>query len=278
MKVDLRTTLGEQAPLGQTSPYPKHYDKKLLYPVMRNKQREAMGFPADIQFFGCDIWNCYELSWLNEKGKPKRASFSFILQSSSTYLAESKSVKLYLNSLNHHRFGSEEQVRETIERDLSSLCETEVTVQLNPQSLKTIKNSVAPYYCLDELDVAIDIYERDPSLLKIDTQVTIEDQVVTHLYKSHCLCTGQPDWGSIFIDYKGPKIMRESLLKYLISYYDHVGFAENCIEQIYVDLMQGARFERLRVFGRFTRRGGIDINPYRQSERCEVINERLIYQ
>lgn len=245
---------------------------------MREKQREAMGFPAGISFEGEDIWNCYELSWLNNKGKPIRAAATFTLPAKSPFLAESKSVKLYLNSLNHHHFSHEREVKETIERDLTELCQAPVSVLINSSSLRTMSTSIESYYCLDELDVTITDYERDCDLLEISTDTVVQERLCTHLFKSHCLVTGQPDWGSIFIEYSGAAIERTSVLKYLISYYDHVGFAENCIEQIYVDIMTRAHPQNLSVFGRFTRRGGIDINPYRQSTAAPVSNDRLIYQ
>lgn len=245
---------------------------------MRSRQREVMGFPEGLSFLGTDIWNCYELSWLNNKGKPVRATASFLVPCSSPYLAESKSVKLYLNSFNHHCFGHESEVKKTIECDISEVCQAPVEVIMNPASLANMVPNSANFYCLDELDVAIDTYERNPGLLEVDPKIIANERLFTHLYKSHCLCTGQPDWGSIFIDYEGPAINRASMLKYLISYYDHVGFAENCIEQIYVDIMKHANPKKLSIFGRFTRRGGIDINPYRSNIAMSLINDRLIFQ
>jgi 7-cyano-7-deazaguanine reductase len=277
MKSNLQKTLDHgAAPLGQKSPYPELYDKSLLFPVSRKLQRDAMGFAPSIEFLGVDIWNCYELAWLNESGKPIRATASFAIPASSSYLLESKSVKLYLNSLNNHRFKDENEVKELIEKDFSLLTECPVIVSLNPAKLGVISNSIN-YYCLDELNVKINAYQRDPDLL-ITEKERVEERVCTYLFKSHCLVTGQPDWGSIFIEYTGQRIERESLLAYLVSYYQHVGFSENCIEQIYVDLLAKASFERLLVYGRFTRRGGIEVNPYRQNVEGPIPEHRLVIQ
>lgn len=280
-KTLLQQTITQHAPLGQKSPYPDAYDKTLLHPVERQMQRDAMGFPTDIVFFGGDIWNCYELSWLTLNGKPMRALASFTLPSTSTFLPESKSVKLYLNSLNNHRFSDVCELTKTIETDLSEVCRAPIIVQINPPTLAAFE-SFGTFYCIDELDIAIADYHYNKSLLKLsEDQKPVRDRVVTHVFKSHCLCTGQPDWGSIYIDYRGQQIDRESLLRYLISFHKHAGFSENCIEQIFVDLSLHCKPEYLMVFGRFTRRGGIDINPYRcsvSSPLDEVINGRLLCQ
>jgi 7-cyano-7-deazaguanine reductase len=275
----LQSTVQSSAPLGQKSPYPKSYDKTLLFPVKRALQREAMGFPADIAFKGFDVWNAYELFWLNHKGKPIRSTATFLVPADSVNIAESKSVKLYLNSLNHEKFSNVDEVAHTIATDLSEVCQSQVNVVIAPTSLNEIVgNQSLKYRCLDELDVAIDHYERTPELLKIHDAAITEQKLVSHLFKSHCLCTGQPDMGSIFIDYVGPLIDEAGLLAYLISYRDHVGFSENCVEQIFVDLTERLQPQKLVVFGRFTRRGGIDINPYRASHEILSHNVRLVYQ
>lgn len=263
----------ERAPLGQKSPYPKNYDQSLLHPISRDAQREAMGIAPD--FLGFDIWNAYELFWQDLKGKPVRACASFTIPARSAFLCESKSVKLYLNSLNHEKFASASEVGDLIAKDLSQICQTVIKVEMNPKDLGQFSTD-DDFRLLDEIDVTISKYTKDASLLKT-TDELVEDKVVSHLFKSHCLCTGQPDMGSIFIEYKGKKITDESLLAYLISYRDHAGFSENCIEQIWTDLMN-LGLEELSIFGRFTRRGGIDINPYRSTKEMAAKNPRLIYQ
>jgi 7-cyano-7-deazaguanine reductase len=276
MQTDLQKTVEASAPLGQKSAYPKGYDKSLLHPVRRADQRAAMAMPT-IKWLGADLWNAYELAWLNQAGKPVRACATFSIPADSTFLAESKSVKLYLNSLNHTRFLDGTQVADLIARDLSAVCEAPINVELNPPSLCSLTNTFTGFESLDDVNVDVSVYERDPKLLVVNANLT-EEKLVSHLFKSHCLVTGQPDWGSIFISYRGPEIDRASLLKYLISYHNHSGFSENCIEQIFVDLLTLAKPERLEVFGRFTRRGGIDINPYRANVDVEMLNGRLIYQ
>lgn len=254
------------APLGHQTPYPTSYDNTLLFPVARAKQREAMGIALEWAFFGVDVWNAYELFWLNPRGKPVRSYATFTVDARSPYLAESKSVKLYLHSLNHQQFSTPEAVRQVIMRDLSSICGQAVHVTLLPTEL-TILSRTTPddYVSLDELDVAITNYQRAPELLVCDTSTNVHEKLVSHLFKSHCLCTGQPDLGSIFVEYSGHQIDHQGLLAYLISYRDHVGFSENCIEQIFTDIYERMRPTKLAIFGRFTRRGGIDINPYRST-------------
>lgn len=275
----LQATLANDAPLGQKTPYPTSYDKSLLFAVKRNLQREVMGFSPSIEFFGFDVWNDYELFWLNTKGKPVRSYGTFIVPSSSVNLLESKSVKLYLNSFNHQRFLHAEEVHSLIVKDMSEICHADVRVILSPSELGDIVAlKHLKYRCIDELDIAIEHYHRRPQLLVANKDMVTEQKLVSHLFKSHCLCTGQPDFASIFIDYVGAKLDEEGLLAYLISYRDHVGFAENCIEQIYVDIMDAFAPEKLTVFGRFTRRGGIDINPYRSSHEIKFENMRLIFQ
>lgn len=277
MLTELQKTIHESAPLGQKTPYPKNYDKGLLHPVSRQKQRDAMNLPKDIDFYGFDIWNAYELFWHDVKGKPVRACASFVIDAHSPNISESKSVKLYLNSLNHERFSSTGEVSSIIAKDLSEICQKNVEVHISPLSLHSF-DSVTAYKSLDNFDIEFINYVRSPEILKIEKATFVNEKLVTHLFKSHCLCTGQPDMGSIFIEYEGYKIDSASLLSYLVSYRDHVGFSENCIEQIFMDLMEHAQPSKLLVFGRFTRRGGIDINPYRSTHEIKFRNERLIYQ
>jgi len=261
----LQQSVGAHAPLGQRSPYPEEYSAALLHPVSRQQQRSAMGF-AQEKFLGFDEWNCFELAWLNPQGKPIRSCARILIPAMSPYLPESKSVKLYLHSLNNQKFVDNSHALNTIEKDLSQICQAAIKVEINSPSFDNIHNSSnLDYLCLDNLDIIITTYKHEPKLLKADFDYIVQEKVYSHLFKSHCLCTGQPDWGSIFIEYEGPKIAHDSLLAYLISFNNHQGFSENCIEQIFVDINTFCRPERLHVFGRFTRRGGIEINPYRSN-------------
>lgn len=273
----LQATVHSAAPLGQKSPYPKAYDKSLLFPVQRSVQRQVMGFPDHIVLQGFDVWNAYELFWLNSNGKPVRCMATFIVPANSPCLAEAKSVKLYLNSLNHERFGDTQEVQKLIAKDLSEICQGPVQVMMASPDLAQVTESIK-YKCLDDLDIAVTHYTPAPQLLRAKSSVITEQKLMTHLFKSHCLVTGQPDLGSIFIDYTGPQVDEEGMLSYLVSYRDHIGFSENCIEQIFVDITTRLQPQRLVVFGRFTRRGGIDINPYRASHEIAFDNMRLVYQ
>lgn len=276
--LELRKTLNESIPLGQKSAYPKNYDPKQLFAVERSLQRKSMGLDCSAMSHGLDQWVAYELSWLDSFGKPKKAIAQFLVPSSSLFLAESKSVKLYLNSLNFEKFAHENEVKKLIEKDLFAICQAEIKVELNPPQLESTQNTLADYFCLDDLPVQISSYQREPRFLaKVKKEEQTHEKLCSHLFKSHCLVTGQPDWGSIFIEYSGAKINHEGLLRYLVSYNQHVGFSENCIEQIFCDLW-ALGLDKLMVFGRFTRRGGIEINPYRASFKTDWPIIRLSFQ
>lgn len=279
MATELQQTISDSV-LGQKVPYPSCYDKKLLFPVERSKQRRAMNISPALIMKGYDVWNAYELFWLDLLGKPVRSYATFLIPSDSLNICESKSVKLYLHSLNHERFEHAEEVARVIAKDLSEICRMPIKVFMTPPSMTTMEDHSyqKTYWCLDHLNVVITTYERTPELITTASSVTVEEKLLSHLFKSHCLCTGQPDLGSIFIDYRGPQLNHEGLLAYLVSYRDHVGFSENCIEQIFVDVMERIRPEKLLVFGRFTRRGGIDINPYRANFDVPFQNLRLMFQ
>jgi 7-cyano-7-deazaguanine reductase len=277
MNAHLKATLPKDAALGQKTGYPKVYDPGLLQPISRQNQRRAMGLDPKVAFVGVDMWNAYELSWVDALGKPVRAMATFHIPALSPFLPESKSVKLYLNSLNHKCFSGPSEVSDLIARDLSEVAGALVTVELNPRVLSSITN-LSEYYCVDELPVKISTYQYSPELLMQQEGCTVEQKLCSHLFKAHCLCTGQPDWGSVFIDYAGPRIDESSLLRYLISFNEHDGFSENCIEQIYVDLMLKFKPKKLLVFGKFSRRGGIDITPYRALEKMNWPHGRLSFQ
>ncbi len=270
MNQRLADTLPKSIPLGKKTTYPTRYDKGQLEPVSRANQRSTMGFDPSIPMVGRDIWNAFEVSWLNPSGVPKRALATFIVPSDSPFIAESKSVKLYLNSFNAERL-AESEVINRIREDISQVCQAPVLVSFSREPFLNLAADFKGYFCLDDLEVEISCYERNSSLLKCEPREE-NDQVFTHAFKSHCLVTDQPDWGSIFISYEGAFVERASLLKYLVSYHTHRGFSENCIEQIYIDLMTVAKPKKLSVFGRFTRRGGIDINPYRANYDAPLVN------
>lgn len=253
------------SPLGKSCSYISEYAPELLFPVPRTLAREPMGLKDPLPFTGYDLWTGYELSWLNAKGKPQIAIIQINVPCTSLNIVESKSLKLYLNSFNQSKFTDITQVMTTLERDLSRCAIGDVKVSLlTPQSQIGLALLDFPGVCLDDLDVTVDHYEVEPTLLKTNSTPVVET-LYTHLLKSNCRATGQPDWGGVFIRYEGPQIDRASLLKYVISYRNHVGFHEDCVERMFCDLTQYCHAKRLTVYARYTRRGGLDINPFRSN-------------
>jgi 7-cyano-7-deazaguanine reductase len=267
----------EHSPLGSDTAYINQYDASLLFPIKRDLNWEARGVQRSaLPFFGEDIWNGYEVSWLNAKGKPVARVATFVIPASSECIIESKSFKLYLNSFNLSRFDSEEQVIERMQQDLSNAAGGQVEVQLfHLDALANIERFSG--VCIDELDVDIDVYEPDAALLVVGT-VSVEESLYSHLLKSNCPVTGQPDWASIQISYTGPQIDKEALLRYLVSYREHGDFHEQCVENIFMDIWQRCQPESLTVYARYVRRGGLDINPIRSSRPIKAENTRLSRQ
>ncbi|MBJ7554134.1 NADPH-dependent 7-cyano-7-deazaguanine reductase QueF [Marinomonas spartinae] len=267
-------------PLGQQTEYVSEYDPGLLYPIARVDKWKEMGVASErLPFYGEDVWNAYEVSWLNSKGKPIVALAEFRLPCDSPNIIESKSFKLYLNSLNQMRYVSQEEVQSVLEKDLSNAAGAAVTVILREVDSMSSLVVLTPDYCIDELDVEIDEYHPNANLLTLDRDTGIvEERLVSHLLKSNCPVTNQPDWGSVFIDYKGPQIDHESLLKYIVSFREHTDFHEQCVERIYIDIMRQCQPESLIVYARYVRRGGLDINPYRSSMPLVLGNDRLTRQ
>ena len=261
----------DTGPLGVKTPYIQTYTPELLFPVSRQQARGPLGI--ECPFKGCDIWTGYELSWLNAKGKPEITIAQFIFPCANPFLIESKSFKLYLNSFNQSKFDSHEEVRLILERDLSRAAGGDVRIVF----LKTLIPSEIEGICLDDLDVETDVYEMRPEFLRVG-ECTVEETVVSHLLKSNCLATGQPDWGTVVIDYQGKQIDHEGLLKYIISYRNHSGFAEHCAEQMFMDLMKICQPEKLSLQILYTRRGGLDINPFRSTWQLTPETRRLCRQ
>lgn len=268
----------KDCPLGQQTEYVQTYAPDLLYPVSRSMARDLIGITDPLPFHGGDIWNGFELSWLNTKGKPVIALAEFYFPCTTPFIVESKSFKLYLNSFTQSTFDSFEHVEETIEKDLTKVCGGVVRVKIIPPS-EFAKQMIGKFSAilLDDLDIEANVYDIEPNLLKIHDTV-VEESVCSHLLKSNCMATGQPDWGSLLIRYKGPRIDHESLLKYLISFRNHVGFGEHCVERIFHDISKKCSPQQLTVYARYTRRGGLDINPFRSNFEHEPINCRLVRQ
>lgn len=257
----------EASPLGKPSSYCSQYDASLLFPIARQGKRAELGLHGTLPFFGVDIWNAYEVSWLNLRGKPEIAIFTVTAPADSPNIVESKSFKLYLNSFNQTRLAGAEAVLSLLRADLSAGFGAPVQIALTPPSeFASLKTAQMEGLLLDRLDIEVDSYQPDPLLLKADKEAAIvEETLVSHLLKSNCLVTGQPDWGSVQIQYVGPPIDQEGLLKYLIGLREHNEFHEQCVERIFVDILRHCKPTKLAVYARYTRRGGLDINPWRSN-------------
>jgi 7-cyano-7-deazaguanine reductase len=268
--------------LGNHTHYPTEYEPSILTPIPRQNKWSEMGIEVgqSLPFTGVDIWTAYELSWLTPSGKPVVAVGEIFVPATSPYLVESKSLKLYLNSLNQAKFDHIKDVKALIEKDLSAVAGAEITVKIVPvhkaQDYLTVQ--AAPGECIDEVDVEIDFYELDASVLVADKNVLTSEVIHSNLLKSNCPVTNQPDWATVVIDYHGPKIDRVALLKYLISYRQHNDFHEQCVERIFLDLKKYCGIGELTVYARYVRRGGLDINPYRSSLSGQPNNIRLVRQ
>jgi len=251
------------SPLGHATAYPDVYDAGLLFPVPRAPQRREIGLTGPLPFEGADAWTAYELTWLDTHGKPQVAIATFVVPAGTPSIVESKSVKLYLGSFAQTRFDGTTDVQATIERDISHATGGSVHVDLHPPAtFPSVRIADLDGESLDELSVAIQRYQLTPELLHA-TGPQVDETLKTDLFRSLCPLTHQPDFASVQIAYRGPAIDRAALLRYLVSYRCHAGFHEHCVERIFVDILARCRCEKLSVHARFTRRGGIDINPFR---------------
>jgi 7-cyano-7-deazaguanine reductase len=263
--------------LGKTSAYVDQYDAGLLFPIPRSEKRAEIGIAGALPFMGADLWTAFELSWLNARGKPQLAIAHITIPCESPNICESKSVKLYFNSFNNTRFEGSDHglaaVREAIALDMGASTsgkprgENRMGVKLIPaEAFSDQKMEELDGENLDRLDVDCTHYTPAPQLLTaaFDEQ-PVSEILVSHLLKSNCLVTGQPDWGSVQISYTGPQIEQGGLLQYIVSFRNHNEFHEQCVERIYMDVMQRCKPTKLAVYARYTRRGGVDINPFRTS-------------
>lgn len=264
----------EQSQLGKTSAYADQYDPSLLFPLPRQPKRDEIGIQDKLPFFGADLWTAFELSWLNQRGKPQVALAHFTIPCETPNIIESKSFKLYLNSFNNTRFDSLEAVQERLREDINEAlwrgapaCLSSASVRMMaPEHFETQRVQELEGLSLDRLDVECTDYSPRPDLLKADhDNPPVTETLVSHLLKSNCLVTGQPDWGSVQISYTGAAIDQEGLLRYIVSFRNHNEFHEQCVERIFMDIMRQCRPLKLSVYARYTRRGGLDINPLRTS-------------
>ncbi len=263
-------------PLGRTVSYPQAYDASLLYPLPRGPSRAELGLDPDAPpFYGEDIWNAYELSWLELNGKPVIAQAEFRVPAHSPAMIESKSLKLYLNSLNQTRFDGRDAVAQTLVRDLSAAAGCQVGVTLSEPSPAQVMSPLGTP--LDDLDVAIEDDRLGPEQLT-SAGTVISECLYSHLLRSLCPVTGQPDWATLVIEYRGSAIDRAGLLRYIVGYRQHQAFHEQCIERIYCDILRQCQPQSLLVYARYLRRGGLDINPYRSDADRTFSNLRFSRQ
>lgn len=265
--------------LGKSVDYDASYAPQLLCSIARAPGREALGIATALPFCGVDIWNAYELSWLDANGKPEVAIGEFRIPADSPNIVESKSFKLYLNSLNQHRFAALDDVRVTLERDLAVCLGAPPAVQLYlPEQWASLPLAQPEGDCLDAQSLGVDIYTPAPELLTVDSRQIVSRRCFSRLLRSRCPVTGQPDWGTVIIDYTGPAIDPAGLLAYIISFRQHQDFHEHCVERMFVDISARCRPERLAVYARYLRRGGLDINPFRSSVDQIPANTRFSQQ
>ncbi|WP_417870201.1 NADPH-dependent 7-cyano-7-deazaguanine reductase QueF [Vibrio furnissii] len=267
--------------LGKKTEYANQYDPSLLQPVPRSLNRNDLHLGDTLPFLGCDLWTLYELSWLNDNGLPQVAIGEVAIPATSANLIESKSFKLYLNSFNQTRFSTWADVQARLQHDLSACAGETVHVEVKPLAAYTAQPIVTMQGdCIDNQDITITSYAFDDTLLADATSDdVVEETLHSHLLKSNCLITNQPDWGSVEITYRGPKINREALLRYIVSFREHNEFHEQCVERIFTDITRYCHPEHLTVLARYTRRGGLDINPYRSTEQAAPShNQRMARQ
>ncbi len=263
----------EFSQLGKASAYVDQYDAALLFPLPREGKRREIGITGSLPFLGADLWTAFELSWLNPRGKPQVALAHITVPCESTHIVESKSFKLYLNSFNNSRFASADAVRDRIRDDISMaiwhggvLRATAGVRLVLPEQFDAEPVHELDGLSIDRLDVECTHYQPAPQLLTAALdEKPVAETLVSHLLKSNCLVTGQPDWGSVQIRYSGPQIDQAGLLQYIVSFRNHNEFHEQCVERIYMDILARCKPTQLSVYARYTRRGGLDINPWRSS-------------
>lgn len=265
--------LVNHSPLGQATQYVDQYDASLLFPIPRAAQRDKLGISQRLPFLGADLWTAFELSWLNTRGKPQLALAHITVPCESANIIESKSFKLYLGSFSNTRFADAAEVQARLRADLTEAAWRGATVQssvgvklIAPELFDQEPIHELDGLSLDRLDLDCDSYTPAPEFLSAATEESPVSEVLTsNLLKSNCPVTGQPDWGSVQISYFGPQIDQAGLLRYIVSFRNHNGFHEDCVERIFMDIQARCLPHKLSVYARYTRRGGLDINPFRSS-------------
>lgn len=268
--------MSHDLPLGRAVDYPHDFDPTLLFPIARRRGRTDIGIDEQaLPFIGLDRWNAYEIGWLDRRGKPCVATAMLELAATTPNLIESKSLKLYLNSFNAAQWPDAQTVRARIATDLSSCAGGAVHVAFGLPAIAD-DDSVL----IDALALDVDDYgPPNAAHLDCDRQTQADETLRSELLKSNCPVTGQPDWASVRVAYRGPRIDRAGLLAYLVSFRNHCEFHEQCVERIFVDVMTRCHAQSLSIEARYTRRGGLDINPWRATpDRTAPIRARDLRQ
>lgn len=276
--------MADQNPLGKSTVYPSEYSSEYLFPIERSLARKGLMFGEDLPFSGYDRWTAFEVSWLTPSGKPQVRVAEFVIPANTAYIVESKSFKLYLNSFNQSVFACEADVIAVLKKDLSAYTGGEVSISLSQLDdcpallVKDLDEAMVDLELIDGLDVSVDQYQPDAKLLETAPEKINHNVLKSHLLKTNCPITSQPDWATVYIEYCGKKILPESVLKYLISFREHEGYHENCVERIFCDILRQCEPESLTVYARYTRRGGLDINPYRTnfSKGKSVLENKIL--
>ncbi|MCH7822631.1 MAG: NADPH-dependent 7-cyano-7-deazaguanine reductase QueF [Proteobacteria bacterium] len=265
-----------RSPLGKPAAYPRQYSPESLHAIVRSDDRAALGIADDLPFHGCDLWNAWELTWLSSGGLPQVATAEIRVPVESPNIIESKSLKIYLNSFAMTNYSSIDAVAKAIAHDLGTCTGASVDVRLlEPSSAAGIKFESLPGDCLDSRNLRCDKWDVDAGLLQSATDDVINEQIHSHLLRSLCPVTNQPDFGSVAISYHGPRIDRDSLLRYIVSYRQHHAYHESCVERMFLDIEERCEPDQLTVYARYQRRGGIDINPFRSNFEPDPPNGRL---
>ncbi|BBD78787.1 NADPH-dependent 7-cyano-7-deazaguanine reductase QueF [Aerosticca soli] len=261
-------SLLDHSPLGKPSVYADRYDPSRLFPIPRAAKRAELGLGEALPFHGVDVWNAYELSWLDARGKPCVAIAELRVPAASPCIIESKSLKLYLNGFAQERIADADALAATLVRDLSAAAGAAVAVTLHAPRVAALPLAELAGSSIDDQRLDIDDYgPPNPGYLRLVAGAAeVEETLVSDLLRSNCPVTGQPDWGSVRIRYRGAPIDRAGLLRYLVSFRTFDEFHEQCVERIFVDVMARCAPRALEVYARYTRRGGLDINPFRSTD------------
>jgi len=268
-------------PLGKSVAYPEHYAPELLHAIPRSTSRAILGIDDQLGMFGTDYWHAFELSWMNKQGKPQVACGELLFDADSVNIVESKSLKLYLHSLNNEVFSNADGFADRISQDLSGVSQSAVSVFIRAlDELNLCQLNTPLGKCIDNAELKAPDQAADAGILKVNNSRSETKAVYSNLFRSNCPITGQPDWATVQIEYTGPQINESHLLSYLCSYRLHQGFHEECAERLFRDLMIQCQPEKLTVGMNFLRRGGLDINPYRSSEpvAANKVGFRLVRQ